>query len=99
MMETEMMNMTAENGNGTMGIREMDALFRSVDFAAENAGLAERLMAKIRARIAAQESDWLSGGLELSEDALSGIAAAGASEAGSAEIFRRVCCQGERGHP
>ena len=59
-------------------VAEMDALFRRVDFAADAPDLAERLWAKIQAKLEAER--------ELSEDELFELAAAGTPD----EAFRSV---------
>ncbi len=74
-----------------LDVAEMDALFRRVDFAAENPALAEQLWEKIQMRLAAER--------ELSEDELSELAAAGAPEMQAAEAFRNVLRQNDRGRP
>ena len=67
------------------GVAEMDALFRRADFAVEDPALADRLWAKIQARLAAER--------ELSEDELFRLAAAGAPEE---QVARRFGAYGRK---
>ena len=75
----------------TPDVAEMDALFRRVDFAAENPVLAERLWEKIQMKMEAER--------ELSEDELFELAAAGAPEMQNAETLRGVLRRHETGLP
>ncbi len=68
--------------NDMTRIEEMDMLFRSADFSAESAGLAERLWVKIRSRLTARRQDFVSPAeeFELSEVDLFEVAAAGSPD-------------------
>ena len=93
--------MTTGNEKDMTGIKEMDALLRRADFAAESPGLEELLWAKIQAKLwgrrheqCALASEW-----ELSENELSELAAAGTPVMQAGEKLRGVWLQNKMGRP
>lgn len=98
--ETGRKKMKEEKGKALTGIQEMDTLLRAADFAAENPRLEERLRGKIRMRLLELEEDreGFYRERELSDEALSELAAAGRSEMQLSDTVRNILRQSGRGH-